>query len=466
MELDLKSSPRAKNTATAKDICTCFVLHYKNRPLDTAAFRSPDAKVMQDNESLFQEIVEKTLRPTTNVVRDGIMLAFEISRDDAQEIAKKICSCFVLARSKMQSSSTGKKLEPALWRLVQRLKSLSDGCYSSPKASSSRPARHASGDVVPSTSEASSKKRLLFSPQRRVRRKMAARPESAKEILSIYGVNRADAEEEIIDPDVPADQAGDVDDFGVIHDSQSEIEISSEAEEPAAAKTSGRSKKAYFDPAVGCYIRLQADGQEVRGELSEGPEGFCMVRFPSEMPFQSEVPNLWLAQIKEGKQGPKLKRARAKATAKAKGKSKQSSAPIPEQAEDSEGAPNEESPVSEEHASDSGREKELEAAGPKESASSDALLFQGYDITGMPAEAHPSADASGKHSYTVRLPDGIAIDVLVRNRAFWIKKPAECRCQYSWSQYDNLADAWSDCIKYCRDSLAKKKKPQPAKELS
>ena len=84
----------------------------------------------------------------------------------------------------------------------------------------------------------------------------------------------------------------------------------------------------------------------------------------------------------EGKQGPKLKRACAKATAKAKGKSKQSSAPIPEQAKDSEGAPNEESPVSEEHASDSGREKELEAAGPKESASSDALLFQGYDITG------------------------------------------------------------------------------------
>ena len=114
MELDLKSSPRAKNTATAKDICTCFVLHYNNRPLDTAAFRAPDAKVMQDNESLFQEIVEKTLRPTTNVVRDGIMLAFEISREDAQEIAKKICSCFVLAPSKMQSSSTGKKLEPAL----------------------------------------------------------------------------------------------------------------------------------------------------------------------------------------------------------------------------------------------------------------------------------------------------------------------------------------------------------------
>ena len=134
----------------------------------------------------------------------------------------------------------------------------------------------------------------------------------------------------MIDPDVPADQAGDVDDFGVIHDSQSEIEISSEAEEPAAAKTSGRAKKAYIDPAVGCYIRLQADGQEVRGELSEGAEGVCVVRFPSEMPFQSEVPNLWLAQIKEGKQGPKLKRARAKATARAKGKCKQSSAPIPE----------------------------------------------------------------------------------------------------------------------------------------
>jgi len=191
-----------------------------------------------------------------------------------------------------------------------------------------------------------------------------------------------------------------------------------------------------------------------------------MVRFPSESPFQSEVPNLWLAQTKEGKQGPKLKRARAKAKGKAKGKCKQSSAPIPEQPEDSEGAPNEESPVSAKDASDAAPEKELEASEPQASASSDALLFQGYDITGMPREAQPPEEASGKHSYTVRLPDGIAIDVLVRNKAFWIKKPVECRSQYSWSQYENLADAWSDCIKFCRDSLASKQKPQPPKILT
>ncbi|CAE7281739.1 unnamed protein product [Symbiodinium sp. CCMP2592] len=439
MEFDLKSSPRAKNTATAKDICACFVIHFKNRPIDIASFREADTKVVQEHEALIQEIVEKTLRPTVNVLRDGIMQAFEISKDDAQEIAKKICSCFVLARSKMQSTSTGKKLEPALWRLVQRLKSLSDTCNSSPKAPSSKASSH----EVPSTSRASNlKKRLLFSPERRVRRKTAARPESAKEILSVYGLNRTDAEEEVKDADVElADEAGDVDDFGVIHDSQSEIEIcSSENEEPAAAKTKGRAKKAYFDPAAGCYIRLNPDGQEVRGELSEGPEGFCMVRFPSEMPFQSEVPNLWLAQMNEGKKGPKLKRARGKAKAKAKGKCKQSSAPEEQEAPDSEAAPAEESPDA---ASDSGPDKKLEAARPANSAASDALLFQGYDITGMPEEAQPPADASGKHSYTVRLPDGIAIDVLVRNKAFWIKKPTECRSQYSWSQYDNLADAWS-----------------------
>ncbi|CAE7316441.1 unnamed protein product [Symbiodinium sp. CCMP2592] len=407
MEIDLKSSPRAKNTATAKDICACSVIHFKNRPIDIASFREADTKVVQEHEALIQEIVEKTLRPTVNVLRDGIMQAFEISKDDAQEIAKKICSCFVLARGKMQSTSTGKKLEPALWRLVQRLKSLSDTCSSSPKAPSSK-----ASSIVPSTFRASSlKKRLLFSPERRVRRKTAARPESAKEILSVYGLNRTDAEEEVKDADVElADEAGDVDDFGVIHDSQSEIEIcSSENEEPAAAKTKGRAKKAYFDPAAGCYIRLNPDGQEVRGELSEGPEGFCMVRFPSEMPFQSEVPNLWLAEKEQ-------------------------------EAPDSEAAPAEESPDA---ASDSGPDKKLEAARPENSAASDALLFQGYDITGMPEEAQPPADASGKHSYTVRLPDGIAIDVLVRNKAFWIKKPTECRSQYSWSQYDNLADAWS-----------------------
>ena len=53
-------------------------------------------------------------------------------------------------------------------------------------------------------------------------------------------------------------------------------------------------------------------GKIEKGELSAGPDGFCLVQFPKEQPFSCQVPNLWLETQAKG-QGLKLKRARAKA---------------------------------------------------------------------------------------------------------------------------------------------------------
>ena len=52
---------RAKNTATAKDMMGCFVLW--SREIDVESFRLSEQQVIVQNERLFSEILEKTVRP-------------------------------------------------------------------------------------------------------------------------------------------------------------------------------------------------------------------------------------------------------------------------------------------------------------------------------------------------------------------------------------------------------------------
>ena len=52
---------RAKNIATAKDMMGCFVLW--SREIDVKSFRLSEQQVIVQNERLFSEIVEKTVRP-------------------------------------------------------------------------------------------------------------------------------------------------------------------------------------------------------------------------------------------------------------------------------------------------------------------------------------------------------------------------------------------------------------------
>ena len=60
-------------------------------------------------------------------------------------------------------------------------------------------------------------------------------------------------------------------------------------------------QKPYFDPTEGCYVRVLPGGKIEKGELSAGPDGFCLVQFPKEPPFSCQVPNLWLETQAKGK---------------------------------------------------------------------------------------------------------------------------------------------------------------------
>ena len=113
---------------------------------------------------------------------------------------------------------------------------------------------------------------------------------------------------------------------GTISSSQDQSE---EAEDVNDVELDGSSSvpklKPYFDAHEGCCIEVLPGGTTIKGKLKEGPDGFCLVVFPGEKPFESQVPNLWLqtsADADAAGSKSRLKRPRAKAKAKGKSKAK------------------------------------------------------------------------------------------------------------------------------------------------
>ena len=303
---------RVKNTASVKDLKKCFRLHIKEDHLDVRSFREDEDVVIKKYEQLLLDILDQTLRPTEGVLRSAILEAYEISNKDATACARALHGCFKHCRSKLQSTTSGKRLDPATFRIVQRIKEL-QGPKASPASNTSSPRGSASSLAI-SPSPAKPKK-LLFveSPTLRVKGKQSG---SSADIFALYGLpkpapNPADStgagsrcpraaisvdDEEDLEVDSAESQGGTI--LG-----------SSEEEAAAAAARSIPEQHPYFDAAQGCYVKLLAGGETVRGELLPGPEGMCLVKFPGEPEFQSQVPNLFLETNKD-KPKSRLKRAR------------------------------------------------------------------------------------------------------------------------------------------------------------
>ena len=302
--------PRARNTASAKDLVKCFRSHFKD--LDPAAFRKDVEEVIAQYEGLLADIMDETVRPSESVLRDGLVRSYDVSGKDARAVARDISACFKRLRSKLQSSSSGKKLTPSVWRLVSKLKQLTgQGApqkamdpmkerepVETPGAAQALPA----GDPAP------------FKPSRRYRFKRKAT--ASCDVFSMYGLP-ATASTASVDDEAAA-EASDVGEA----DSDSDVLVVKDLEEEdLQAAAAIPLAKAYFDPSQGCYVKALEGGKCIHGELKEGAAGFCMVHFPDEEPFQSQVPNLWLSSRKSAPAFKFSKRGKA-AFGKAKKKAK------------------------------------------------------------------------------------------------------------------------------------------------
>lgn len=471
---------RVKNTASVKDLKKCFRLHIKEDHLDVRSFREDEDVVIKKYEQLLLDILDQTLRPTEGVLRSAILDAYEISNKDATACARALHGCFKHCRSKLQSTTSGKRLDPATFRIVQRIKEL-QGPKASPASKTSSPRGSASSLAI-SPSPAKPKK-LLFveSPTLRVKGKQSG---SSADIFALYGLpkpapNPADStgagsrcpraaisvdDEEDLEVDSAESQGGTI--LG-----------SSEEEAAAAAARSIPEQHPYFDAAQGCYVKLLAGGETVRGELLPGPEGMCLVKFPGEPEFQSQVPNLFLETNKDQPKS-RLKRARGgadKGPAKKKQKKPQAAVELAEDVAEEAEEEAEVEAACEEEEEDGEESKAAEAPAampdPDAAESSEApelpggksgeaigaaaaRTWNGYDISEIPESFLPPPEAKGKHSYTLRLDDEqICLDILIRNRAIWVKKPEGCKGQYSFRQYDSISSCFAECLKDCRKFL-------------
>ena len=263
---------RARNTASAKDLCKAFRSY--STDLDAARFRDDIDVLIERHEVLLVDILEETRRPTEKVRCQSLTLSYECGRSMAMEIARAIAACFKHIREKKQSATSGKKLTPACWRLVAKLREF---------------------DAPGSASKVGSKESLSAeaSPASRVikGRKQAT---SSTDILACYGLvgsaaKRAlEAEFESAAEEVEEEEA----------ESMDCLEISSEDPADASAQhdlaISRPIGKPYFDPSRGKFIQLLENGSEQEGIMSPGPLGFYVVKLPDSEAFESQVPNLFL----------------------------------------------------------------------------------------------------------------------------------------------------------------------------
>ena len=400
----------------------CFRLNCKK--FEPESYQKADLEeLVADKEDLLCDIIDETPRANESIVAEALDLAYDGQKKDVlKEVARKICACVQFVRQKGQSSSSCKKLSPAVARLVQKHR----------ERYQDRPKRMLSTGSTPPPS-AKKHHRDAFAHD-----EDAAQSSSAAAIFAAYGLQ---------DPELVASDC----DLVSIEESDAENTC------PDTSAPSSRSRP-YFDGKN--YVRACADGSVEKASMVAGPTGFCLVQFGSEQAFKSEVPNVYLEENKPKKKAKAKAKPAVHDDRDGEGKMDDGAEdpavhPVPISAEDIDARDDE--CVHVDSADDAESDLQEESADEGETGPLDAETkkWHGYSLEGLPQEAWPNPEIhKGKHSWCIHLENeqGV-IDVLMRNRAFWIKKPLRAKGQHSWSKYSSVAEAWEAAKAACRNVL-------------
>ncbi|CAJ1393051.1 unnamed protein product, partial [Effrenium voratum] len=214
------------NTASAKDLVKCFRSHFKD--LDPAAFRKDVEDVIAQYEGLLADIMDETVR---------LVRSYDVSGKDARAVARDISACFKHLRSKLQSSSSGKKLTPSVWRLVSKLKQLT-GQGTPQKAM--EPMKEREPVETPGAAQAlPAGDAAAFKPSRRYRFKRKAT--ASCDVFSMYGLP-ATAINAAVDDEAAA-EASDVGEADQVDSDSDVLVVKDLEEEDLMAAALGKAKK-------------------------------------------------------------------------------------------------------------------------------------------------------------------------------------------------------------------------------
>lgn len=259
---------RARNTTTPEEVAA--VLKGSLSSLDQKVYLQVDLdNVVEAYQDVLVLLLKLTPRLNVSVLSHAASSAFEVTAQEANAWARSMVSAVSHCQSKRRSCSSGKKLPPAVFRIVQALQEVT-----SPR-----------GAPVTCSSKSSLSSNQSIDLTKPVKQGRSRSPCKRDAILALYGAG------------------GKVENKPVLPVGEDEVCILSSQETSCTpSPTVGKSGQQpaskcvqYVDPLAKALVRV-ADGKVIAtAKMLPGPDGFARGVFPGETEEHcTDMPNLYL----------------------------------------------------------------------------------------------------------------------------------------------------------------------------
>ena len=234
---------RAKNIASAKDVAKVLRGVGLEQLPDEKDYMVADlSKIVEKYEDFLLDVCRLTPRPTTPLLQEGCSLVFKgVSKADCKAFCQQLCNAIKDTRGK-KSATSGKKLLPAVFRLLSVLRASNGETSCSPPRSSQKKR------LSEASASGQAKPLLPVSGDQD-----AVSPKS--KVLKAYGMSTSRGLQ-------PHESDG-VLSIQQFFSSPERLEISS-AEDTAPAEDPPSKEvpfKEYYDSSKGCQVRAYEDGK-------------------------------------------------------------------------------------------------------------------------------------------------------------------------------------------------------------
>ena len=258
------ASPRAKNTASPKEVAKLFRgANVTQLPPEENYMVADLSKVAEKYEDLLSDIIRCTPRPNVTLLQDACCLVFRgVTKADCKAFCQQLICAIKMCREK-KSATTGKKLAPSVYRILRvlRMQTLAEAA-----AGDSQKTTESKGEVTPEigpskTARTSSKSASSNSKQLPLKEEQLS-PKS--KVLKAYGMQGAGAGSRVLQKN---DSGSGVVEINAVYSSPSLYELSSgeegppKQEDPPVEAGSRVPFKEYYDDGKGCKVRAYENGK-------------------------------------------------------------------------------------------------------------------------------------------------------------------------------------------------------------
>ena len=257
---------RSRNTATARDVVKVFKGNGLKSFPEAETYATPDcSEVCENFQELLVDLLRVTTRPAVPVLQQACVDLFPgVTKDSCGLFCRRLCHAISFCRGK-RSATSGKKLEPAVYRVLQALRR---------EEASTSPAKMSPSPV------ASAERKREASP--------ATSPRSKVRKLYSLDQGASPAVPAVDHPESGSDEAEEV--LTVSSGGSGEEEAPPAGEAPPGQ--SPPEPREYFDASKKAMVRTYSCGKVVVAEMRSSSSGFMKAVWPCGAVTETLVPVL------------------------------------------------------------------------------------------------------------------------------------------------------------------------------